>query len=79
MTQMQQVALVTQKSTFIAYLLLLFPLIPGWHRFYVGKVGSGILFLLTIGGVGLWYLWDLFFFWKVVNSVNNKNLRQARG
>jgi hypothetical protein len=34
----------------------------GWigvHRFYVGKIGTGILQLFTIGGLGLWMLYDL--------------------
>jgi len=30
----------------------------GLHRFYVGKVGTGILFVLTLGGLGIWYLVD---------------------
>jgi len=31
----------------------------GAHRFYVGKTGTAALMLCTIGGLGLWYLYDL--------------------
>ncbi len=31
----------------------------GIHRFYVGKVGTGILMLITLGGLGIWVLIDL--------------------
>jgi TM2 domain-containing membrane protein YozV len=28
------------------------------HRFYVGKIGTGILQIVTFGGLGLWVLID---------------------
>ncbi len=31
----------------------------GAHRFYVGKTGSGALMAVTLGGLGVWWLYDL--------------------
>jgi TM2 domain-containing membrane protein YozV len=31
----------------------------GAHRFYVGKMGTGFLMLITLGGLGIWALIDL--------------------
>ena len=38
-------------SIFLGYL--------GVDRFYVGKIGTGILKLITAGGCGIWWLIDL--------------------
>ncbi|HEY7504171.1 MAG TPA: TM2 domain-containing protein [Gemmatimonadales bacterium] len=40
-----------------ALALLLGPF--GAHRFYVGKTGSGVLMTATLGGLGLWWLYDV--------------------
>jgi len=31
----------------------------GAHRFYTGRTKSGILMAATLGGVGIWYLYDV--------------------
>lgn len=49
----------SDKSRAVA-LALCIPLgVFGAHRFYVGKIGTGLLQLVTLGGFGLWYLYDL--------------------
>ncbi|GAA3748502.1 hypothetical protein GCM10022225_35740 [Plantactinospora mayteni] len=50
---------VGQKSWLVAVLLCLFLGTIGVHRFYVGKIGTGILMILTFGGFGIWTLIDL--------------------
>lgn len=46
------------KSWLALFILCFFVGFLGVHRFYVGKVGSGIAQLLTFGGLGFWVLWD---------------------
>ena len=48
-----------EKSFLTTLLLLLFLGGFGAHRFYVGKAGTAILFIITIGGFGVWALIDL--------------------
>jgi TM2 domain-containing membrane protein YozV len=51
---------VSDKSASVACLLCFFLGFFGIHRFYLGKIGTGILMLLTFGGLGLWQMIDLF-------------------
>jgi hypothetical protein len=50
---------VSDRSRLAAALMCFFVGVLGVHRFYVGKVGTGILQLLTFGGLGIWALVDL--------------------
>ncbi|HJM56382.1 MAG TPA: TM2 domain-containing protein [Planctomycetota bacterium] len=49
----------SDKSRIVALLLCFFVGYLGVHRFYVGKVGTGVLMIFTLGGLGIWYLIDL--------------------
>ncbi len=48
----------SDKSRLVAFLLCFFLGFLGIHRFYVGKTGSGILYLCTGGIVGIGWLID---------------------
>lgn len=50
---------VSVKSRLIALLLCIFLGTFGIHRFYVGKIGTGILWLFTCGCFGIGYIVDL--------------------
>lgn len=62
---------VSDKSMVPAVLLCFFLGMFGIHRFYVGKVGTGILMILTLGGLGIWSLVD--FIMIIVGSFKDKN------
>lgn len=55
---------VSPKSRLVVTLLCVLPGyfgIAGIHRFYLGKIGTGILMLITLGGLGIWTLIDFIF------------------
>ena len=47
------------KDWLVTLLLCIFAGSIGIHRFYAGKIGTGILQLVTLGGCGIWTLVDL--------------------
>lgn len=48
----------------------------GIDRIYIGEVGLGILKLLTCGGLGVWWLIDLFL---IMERTRENNLNQLMG
>lgn len=48
----------SEKKMVVAALLCLFFGVLGFHRFYVGKIGTGVLQIFTFGGLGIWSLVD---------------------
>ena len=49
---------VSDKDWLATFLLCWFLGIWGIHRFYVGRTGSAIAMILTLGGLGIWVLVD---------------------
>ena len=68
-----------KKNWLTTLLLCIFLGNFGVHRFYAGKIGTGILMLLTCGGCGIWTIVDLImlimgnFTDKDGNAIVNKN------
>jgi TM2 domain-containing membrane protein YozV len=53
-------AFIPIKSKGIAYLLWFFLGLFGAHKFYLEKIGTGILYLFTLGIFGIGWFIDLF-------------------
>jgi TM2 domain-containing membrane protein YozV len=77
MTATQTPAAVGTKSWVVALVLSFFVGVLGIHRFYVGKIGTGILMLVTFGGFGLWALID-FIMIAVGKFTDKQGLALAR-
>ena len=48
----------------------------GAHRFYLGKIGTAIVMLLTLGGLGIWALID--FIMAVAGAMKDKEGRPIK-
>lgn len=48
----------------------------GVDRFYLGKIGTGILKLVTGGGFGIWYIYDIIII--IMGKMTDKNGNQLQ-
>ncbi|MDR2349313.1 MAG: TM2 domain-containing protein [Deltaproteobacteria bacterium] len=62
--------LTSTKSLSSVALLCMFFGFLGVHRFYMGKIASGIFMFLTFGGLGLWAFADLL--WAVCGKFRDQ-------
>ena len=60
----------SDKSRLVAFLLCFFFGGLGIHRFYVGKIGTGIVWILTLGVLGIGVLVD--FIMIIVGAFKDK-------
>ena len=67
------------KPKYNAYLLLIFFGYLGFHRFYIGKMGTGILYLFTGGLFLVGVVIDLFTLGTQVEVVNLKTQESGGG
>lgn len=73
MTTYDQIDRGQSEKSYVAAILLCFFLGGlGIHRFYLGRIGTGILMILTLGGFGIWTIID---FVRIVIG----SLRDAEG
>ena len=63
-------AVIRIKSKGVAYLLWFFLGFFSAHRFYLGKIGSGILYLFTFQLLGIGWIIDLFTLSSKVDIYN---------
>ena len=63
------------KDYSVAWILLTFLGVFGVHRFYLGKWGTGILYLVTLGIFGIGLIYD---FWTLNSQISELTMSLTR-
>jgi len=61
-----------EKNYTLAWVLLTFLGLFGMHRFYLGKIFTGILYLLTAGLFGIGYIYDYWTLNEQISTINTE-------
>ncbi len=61
-----------EKNYTLAWVLLTFLGLFGVHRFYLGKIFTGILYLFTAGLFGIGYIYDYWTLNEQLSSINTE-------
>jgi TM2 domain-containing membrane protein YozV len=62
-----------ESNKTILPIVLFLILLPTVHRLYVGKIGTGLLFFFTVGGLGIWWIYDV-----IISITGNFTDKQGR-
>lgn len=63
-----------KKKRSVGYVIWL---VCGWHYLYTRKVGLQFAFWFTAGGLGIWWIADLFRMPGIIKSCNEQIAREA--
>ncbi len=66
-----------EKNYTLGWVLLTFTGILGFHRFYMGKIGTGLIYLCTLGLCGIGIIYDYWTLNEQISSVNHDNSYDA--
>ena len=61
-----------EKNYTLGWVLLTFTGLLGFHRFYMGKLGTGLLYLFTLGLFGIGVIYDYWTLNEQISSVNHE-------
>lgn len=62
----------------VAWILLTFVGVFGIHRFYLGKIGTGLIWLLTVGLLGIGWAYDFCTLNRQVSEANRDSMIVVR-
>lgn len=63
----------------VAWILLVFLGIFGIHRMYMGKWGTGIIYLFTVGLFGIGYIYDMLTLNDQITLINGRKREDRNG